>query len=165
MGDHTEIIQVEYDSSVTTFGNLLEFFWKNHDPNSAKACSRQYMSAIFYHSEEQRKEAEASLAARKKKLGQVATRILPLGQLVIAEDYHQKYLLQQEGWLLTQLGLEPGEELIESTEAARINGYVAGYGDQASFEAEVGQLEMNKRVVDFVLKKIKEKAKEKQKAG
>ena len=36
---------------------------------------------------------------------------------------------------------------------------------QASFEEEVGQLEMNKRVVDFVLKKIKEKAKEKQKAG
>ena len=36
---------------------------------------------------------------------------------------------------------------------------------QASFEAEVGQLEMNKRVVDFVLKKIREKAKEKQKAG
>lgn len=61
--------------------------------------------------------------------------------------------------------MEPGEELIESTEAARINGYLAGYGDQASFEAEAGQLDMNKRVVDFVLKKIKEKAKEEQKAG
>ena len=36
--------QVEYDSSVTTFGNLLEFFWKNHDPNSAKACSRSLSS-------------------------------------------------------------------------------------------------------------------------
>jgi len=164
MGDHTEIVQVEYDPSVTTFGNLLEFFWQNHDPNSAKACSRQYMSAIFYHSEEQKEEAEVSLEARKK-LGQVATRILPLDKLVIAEDYHQKYLLQQEGWLLTQLGLEPGEELIESTEAARINGYVTGYGDQASFEAEAGQLEISKRAVDFVLKKIKEKAKEKQKAG
>jgi len=38
-------------------------------------------------------------------------------------------------------------------------------GDQASFEAEAGQLEISKRVVDFVLKKILEKAKEKQKAG
>jgi len=159
MGDHTEIVQVEYDPSVTTFANLLEFFWQNHDPNSAKACSRQYMSAIFYHSEEQKKEAEASLAARRRNLGQVATRILPLDQLVIAEDYHQKYLLQQEGWLLTQLGLEPGEDLIESTEAARINGYVAGYGDEASFEVDAGQLGLSKRVVDFVLMKIKEKEK------
>merc|ERR1711972_854499 len=83
------------------------------------------------------------------------------GKLVVAEDYHQKYLLQQEGWLMTQLGLAPGEELIESSEAARLNGYVAGYGDEASFEAEVESLVLSKSVAAFVLKKIKEKANEK----
>jgi len=160
MGDHTEIVQVEYDPSVVTFARLLVFFWQNHDPNSAKACSRQYMSAIFYHNEEQKREAEASLASRLK-FGQVATRILPLEKLVVAEDYHQKYLLQQEGWLMTKLGLAPGEELIESSVAARLNGYVAGYGDQASFEAEVESLELSKSVAAFVLKRIKEKANEK----
>ena len=41
--------QVEYDSSVTTFGNLLEFFWQNHDPNSAKACSRSLSSFLAVH--------------------------------------------------------------------------------------------------------------------
>merc|ERR1712012_1502869 len=82
MGDHTEIVQVEYDPSVVTFARLLVFFWQNHDPNSAKACSRQYMSAIFYHNEEQKREAEASLASRLK-FGQVATRICPWKNLLL----------------------------------------------------------------------------------
>jgi len=156
MGDHTEVVQVEYDSTVTDFKSLLDFFWAHHDPTSPKACSRQYMSAIFYHNESQEKEAEDSLKLRRLK-GEVATRILPFTHLHIAEDYHQKYLLQQEGWLMTQLDIEPGKELIQSTQAARLNGYVAGFGDQESFEAEVTSLGISPKVAEFVRNKIKEK--------
>jgi len=159
MGDHTEIVQVEYDPTVTSFPKLLDFFWSHHDPNSPKACSRQYMSAIFYHSEEQRVEAMVSLERRRRE-GQVSTRVLPLHQLVVAEEYHQKYLLQREGWLLAQLDIEPGE-LVRSNKAARLNNYIAGFGDQESFDAELCSLDISKRAADFVIKKIKEQQQKK----
>jgi len=161
MGDHTEIVQVEYDPTVTSFPKLLEFFWSHHDPNAPKACSRQYMSAIFYHTEEQRVEAMASLERRRRE-GEVSTRVLPLNELVVAEEYHQKYLLQQQGWLLAQLDIEPGHQLIRSTTAARLNGYIAGFGDQESFEAELSSLDISKKAADFVIKKIKEQQQKKE---
>ena len=40
LGDHTEVIELEFDPGVTSFGKLLEFFWSHHDPHSAKACAR-----------------------------------------------------------------------------------------------------------------------------
>jgi len=158
MGDHTEVVQVEYNPVETSYSNLLDFFWANHDPTNPKACSRQYMSAIFYHTEEQKVLAEDSLRKRRSQ-GAVTTRLLPLLELHVAEEYHQKYLLQQEGWLLTQLQLEP-EDLVDSSLAARLHGYIAGYGDQATFEAELPKLGLNTTVSDFVIKKIKEKSKE-----
>ena len=56
LGDHTETIDVEFDPDVTSYEDMLKLFWKNHDPSSK--CSRQYMSAIFYHDEGQREAAE-----------------------------------------------------------------------------------------------------------
>jgi len=158
MGDHTEAIQVEYDPTITSYQALLDFFWSHHDPTSPEACSRQYMSAIFYHTEIQRCEAELSLIERRRK-GAVSTQILPYTGLHVAEDYHQKYLLQQEGWIMEQLGLEPSQELIESIQAARLNGYVAGFGDLARYEAELPSLSLPPKVAEFVRKKIGEKGK------
>jgi len=164
MADHTEAVQVEFDPSVTSYSALLEFFWENHDPTSPKTCSRQYMSAIFYNSPSQQTLAEASLEKRQE-AGEVTTKVLPLSNFTVAEEYHQKYLLQQEGWLMTQLDLEPGEELIQSHLAARLNGYIAGFGDEATFEGEIGPLGLSKKVADFVIKKIRQKREESQGAA
>lgn len=59
MGDHTESVDMDYDPAVTTYSHLLKMFWKNHD--STSKCTRQYMSAIFYHDEDQKQAAEESL--------------------------------------------------------------------------------------------------------
>jgi len=149
LGDHTETVDIEFDPSQTSYERLLQIFWKNHDPTSK--CSRQYMSAIFYHSEEQRTLAERTLReenGRHRK--NITTKILPAGPFYDAEDYHQKYLLQKHGALLCGMEVDPGQELIRSHAAARLNGYVGGYGTLEQFEAEWRPLGLTEQMAEYV---------------
>jgi len=124
-------------------------FWKNHD-TSAK-CSRQYMSAVFYHNAEQKKLAEDSLkVARGNASKPIQTQILEATTFYDAEDYHQKYLLQQHPWLMNILDVDPGHELNNSNIAARLNGYIGGYGTSAAFEAELPKLNLDEKTADYV---------------
>jgi len=153
LGDHTETTEVVYNPSVTTYKNLLDMFWKNHDPTSK--CTRQYMSAIFYHGEEQKKLAEESMkTAQAQKNKQLQTKVLPAGTFYEAEDYHQKYLLQKHPFILNALDIEPGSQLNGSFVAARLNGYVGGYGTVQSFEKELPQLELEDRIAAYVRRAI-----------
>ena len=56
LGDHTESIEVDYDPGIISYADLLKVFWRSHDPGS-RSWSRQYIAAIFYHNEEQKKQA------------------------------------------------------------------------------------------------------------
>lgn len=51
LGDHSETIQIDYDPTQISYGQLLEVFWNSHNP-TYEPWSRQYMSIIFYHSED-----------------------------------------------------------------------------------------------------------------
>jgi len=109
------------------------------------------MSAIFYHNEEQKSLAEKSLkAAQQKSSRPIQTKILENSAFYDAEDYHQKYLLQRHPWLMNVLDIEPGTELNDSHIAARLNGYVGGYGNFAAFEAELPKLNLDEKTADYV---------------
>jgi peptide-methionine (S)-S-oxide reductase len=95
---HTEVVQVEYDPEKVSYEELLEAFWKIHDPTTMNRqgpdVGTQYRSAIFYHSPSQ----EASARASKEKLQQsgrfvrpVVTEITPASVFYRAEEYHQRY--------------------------------------------------------------------------
>jgi peptide-methionine (S)-S-oxide reductase len=95
---HAEVIRLEYDPAVITYPELLEVFWKTHDPTTLNKqgadVGTQYRSAIFFHSEEQRKLAEEY----KKKLDDsgafsdpIVTEITAAPVFYKAEDYHQNY--------------------------------------------------------------------------
>ena len=85
LGDHTETVELEWDPAVTSYAQLLDIFWNNHDPTSS--CSRQYMSAIFYHSEEQKSEAEKSMrVAQENNRRNITTLILPAKEFYNAEQ-------------------------------------------------------------------------------
>ncbi len=95
---HAEVVQVVYDPAVVSYEQLLEWFWKMHDPTQLNRqgadVGTQYRSVIFYHSEEQRRVAEASrarLEAAKAYDRPIVTRIEPAGTFWPAEDYHQDY--------------------------------------------------------------------------
>ena len=95
---HYEAVQVEYDPSKVTYEKLLDVFWKHIDPTDSGGQfvdrGSQYKTAIFYHDEEQRKQAENSKenlnsSGRFKK--PIVTEIIALSKFYSAEDYHQDY--------------------------------------------------------------------------
>lgn len=95
---HAEAAQVVYDPSVISFDELLEVFWKTHDPTTLNRqgndSGTQYRSAIFYHNENQ-KELSEKYKAELDKSGAydkpIVTEISPLAKFYKAEDYHQQY--------------------------------------------------------------------------
>jgi len=95
---HAESIQINYDPSKISYGQLLEVFWRNVDPfvKDRQFCDvgAQYRTAIFYHDDEQKRLAEESrkaLEQSKGASGPVYTEIVPAGEFYPAEDYHQEY--------------------------------------------------------------------------
>jgi peptide-methionine (S)-S-oxide reductase len=121
---------VDYDPAVIPYEKLLDVFWGSHNPFAAP-WSKQYMSIVFYHNDEQKSLAEASrdlLAERRRE--RIFTEFLPFTVFYAAEDYHQKYRLRSERDLMRAFrAMYPGsEDLMNSTAAARVNGYLDGYG-------------------------------------
>jgi len=98
------------------------------------------MAAVFYHAEGQKKLAQET-AGRLDKGGKgaVHTRILPASDFYLAEAYHQKYALRQYPRLLQELtAIYPvPEDFVDSTAAARINGYLNGHGGAARLREEL----------------------------
>jgi peptide-methionine (S)-S-oxide reductase len=92
---HVEAVRVVYDPSRISYRQLLNHFWRHHDPldGGGQFCDRgpSYAPAIFV-TDAQRADAEASLAETQHILGrQVATPVRPSGRFWRAEDYHQDY--------------------------------------------------------------------------
>jgi peptide-methionine (S)-S-oxide reductase len=95
---HTEVVQVQYDPAKVTYEKLLEVFWRNIDPTvrDRQFCDvgSQYRTAIFYHTEEQRRLAEASKAQVEKSKtfkAAIVTPVEPAGDFWPAEEYHQDF--------------------------------------------------------------------------
>jgi peptide-methionine (S)-S-oxide reductase len=95
---HAEVIQVTYDPEQTTYADLLEVFFRTHDPTTVDRqgndAGPQYRSVIYYHDEEQRRIAEEvrqALDASGAFGAPIVTKIEPLLNFYPAEDYHQNY--------------------------------------------------------------------------
>lgn len=93
---HAEVAQIRYDPAKITYDQLLDLFWKSHDPTTLDRqgadVGTQYRSAIFYHDAEQKKAAEQSKARAAKHFeAPVVTEIMPLKTFYPAENYHQDY--------------------------------------------------------------------------
>lgn len=142
IGDHTETVQVDFDPQRISYEDLLAVFWDSHRPASPSP-KRQYLRAVFYHDPDQEQAAMASRAAVERRLGRpLHTGVLPLRSFTRAEDYHQKYLLKREPDLIRELTrIYPRHgDLVDSTAAARLNGYAGGYAGAEQLAREIDQL-------------------------
>jgi len=95
---HAEVVRVEYDPAAVSYEQLLEVFWKEHDPTQLNRqgpdVGTQYRSAIFYHTPEQEQAAHAAIEQLRQsgKYGKpIVTEVSPAGPFYMAEDYHQQY--------------------------------------------------------------------------
>ncbi|MBA4270609.1 MAG: peptide-methionine (S)-S-oxide reductase [Methylobacterium sp.] len=97
---HTEAVKIVYDPAKVSYSKLLQVFWRNHDPLTANAqfCDRgsQYRAGIYYGSEQEKAQAEASKAELEKSgrfKSRITTEIVAQTTFYPAEDYHQDYYL------------------------------------------------------------------------
>jgi peptide-methionine (S)-S-oxide reductase len=95
---HAEAVQVTFDPNEISYEEILEVFWKTHDPTTPNRqgndVGTQYRSVIFYHTEEQKQLAEhykKELDAAKIFDAPIVTEIVPYKNFYKAEDYHQNY--------------------------------------------------------------------------
>ncbi len=95
---HAEVIQIGYDPKVVSYDELLEIFFKTHDPTTLNRqgadVGTQYRSVIFYNDDEQKKKAEYYKTELDKSGAwdnPIVTEISPLTNFYPAEDYHQDY--------------------------------------------------------------------------
>lgn len=95
---HAEVVQVTYNPDEITLSEILEVYWKTHDPTTLNRqgadVGTQYRSVIFYHNDEQKKYAEdlkSRLTEAQIWKDPIVTQIEPFSNFYPAEDYHQEY--------------------------------------------------------------------------
>jgi len=98
---HLEAIEITYDPAKVSYAQLLDVFWKNVDPTQHNGqfvdVGSQYRTAIFYHTEEQRRlalESRNRLQESRKFGKPIVTEIRPALEFYSAEDYHQDYYIK-----------------------------------------------------------------------
>ena len=100
---HAEVVDITFDPKIISYKELVEIFWTIHNPTSLNFQGpdhgTQYRTSIFYHSDEQRQQAEESkavLAASGVYDLPIVTEIVPAETFWRAEEYHQKYFAKQK---------------------------------------------------------------------
>jgi peptide-methionine (S)-S-oxide reductase len=95
---HAEVVRITFDPAIVSFKELLEVFFVIHDPTTlnyqGNDFGTQYRSAIFYHTPQQKTDAEeviARLTAAKLWRDPVVTELTPASTFYVAEGYHQEY--------------------------------------------------------------------------
>lgn len=144
---HAEVIQVEYDPQQISFVELLEVFWKTHDPTTLNRqgadVGTQYRSVVFYHNDEQK----ALASELKQKLNEagafsdpIVTEISPLEKFYPAEKYHQNYFSLNGGQPYCRMVVAPKVDKVRKVFAEKLKSskqsQPASKGDSPSAEAK-----------------------------
>jgi peptide-methionine (S)-S-oxide reductase len=127
---HAEVIQIKFDPSVVSYDELLEIFWKTHDPTTLNRqgadVGTQYRSVVFYHNEEQKQKAESYKAELNKAeiwKDPIVTEISPLKKFYSAEKYHQDYYEQNPNQGYCSFVITPKIEKFEKVFKDKLKAY------------------------------------------
>ncbi|KOX91932.1 peptide methionine sulfoxide reductase [Haloarcula rubripromontorii] len=154
LGDHTEVVQVEYDPDAVSYRALLDVVWANHDPFSAPH-KRQYRGVVLVHDDRQREVAQQTREELESRTGKsVETAIEGLDRFYLAEGYHQKYELRSTPVVADELEDIYGDAFVDSTVAARLNGFVAGHGEDDERDALFAELDLSPAALSEVRRRL-----------
>ena len=109
---HAEVAKIEFDPAVIKFIDLLNVLFSTHNPTTTNRqgndVGEQYRSAIFYLTQEQKKQTEEFISnARKEFSSPIITQIVPLEKFYPAENYHRDYYKNNPGNPYCQLVIDP----------------------------------------------------------
>lgn len=138
LGNHTEALQVDFDPFQISFETIVNMFWQSHNPVGSRRSS-QYMSAIWYSDDQQQSVINASIEVLIQRFEtEPTTQVQPLDVFYLAEDYHQKYGLQRHQSAMSKFKAMYSDfwDFVDSTAAARLNGFSYGQGTKSQFDEE-----------------------------
>lgn len=114
IGDHAEVIKIEFSPQEISFDQLLTVFFATHDPTTINRqgadVGSQYRSAVYWKTPEQRDAAEAKIAELNSVSADgepIVTEVKPLDKFYPAEDYHQNYYAQNTNSVYCQVVINP----------------------------------------------------------
>ena len=114
---HVEVIRIEYEPERISYSDLLTVFFATHDPTTlnrqGEDIGTQYRSAIFYTTEEQKKEAEMYIKKLNESEPRAVTEVRPLDAFYEAEEYHRKYYLNNASAPYCQIVINPKIEKLK----------------------------------------------------
>lgn len=157
MGDHTETVEIDFDPTIISYEEILRKFWQNHYPNRGNYKGRQYISMLRYRSGQQKEAIKKVRKEMERNLGEaIETEIAEYENFTMADERHQKYYLKRYPNTLQQLqDLFPKPELlIDSTFAARLNGFVKGYGKLRLLKNEIALWNIDEEDREVLLNKL-----------
>lgn len=128
IGDHTEVVQVDYEQQQVSFTELLEQAFEQHAP-LRQPEKRQYQNIIFTATARQGELLDRYLETNGYDRESIETRLETLSEFYVAETYHQKFNLQGKRWItdaFTEAGYDD-TDIRESPAAAKLNAHVAGH--------------------------------------
>lgn len=152
--DHTEVVEIEFDPHIISYGKLLKIFFDNHpfDSNTEKI---QYKSTIIPTNENQKNTAEKELLFVKKVFGKhrVFTLLKNFTEFYEAENYHQKHYLKiNKKSLETFLqNLVDWKSCAKSELCTKLNGYLNGIYSEKKFIKNLTQLGLSESNVQKIL--------------
>ena len=124
---HAEVARIIFDPSIISYDELLEVFWKTHDPTTLNQQGAdkgpQYRSVIFYHNNEQKEKAEKYKAALNKSGAwdkPIVTAIEPFKNYYPAENYHQNYYNDNQNQGYCRFVIQPKLEKFEKVFKAKL---------------------------------------------
>lgn len=121
---HAEVVRIDFDPHRTSVSELLELFWKIHDPTTLNRqgadVGSQYRSTIMWADNAQKEAAEQSKAAAQSRWGEdIVTEIVPLTEFFPAEEYHQRYYERNPTAGYCQMVVRPKLEKAQQHVAAK----------------------------------------------
>jgi peptide-methionine (S)-S-oxide reductase len=125
--DHAEVVQIIYDPQQVSFTELLDVFWKTHDPTTRNRqgadIGSQYRSVIFYHNALQKDTALFYMEQLNKSGAfdkKIVTEVLPFTAFYEAEEYHQDYFRKNPENSYCQIVIRPKMEKFEKVFAGKL---------------------------------------------
>jgi peptide-methionine (S)-S-oxide reductase len=122
---HAEVVQVEFDSDVIGYDDLLEVFFATHDPTQLNRqgpdVGSQYRSIVLYHDETQREQAEAYIDALAPEYDdEIVTEVEPLERFWPAEEKHQDYFEKNPRDAYCRMHAQPKVEKVRERFASKV---------------------------------------------
>lgn len=159
MGDHTEIIEMDFDPTMMDYSEILNLFWAHHHAQRLNQYrGRQYMSLLLYHNDQQKEKAiQVKQKWENEFHAKIQTEINAYTGMYLAEDKHQKYYLKRfpKAYNTIKGLFSTHQELVDSTLVTRLNGFVREFGSIQDIERDLMNWGLTKKELSSLITRIR----------